>query len=684
MTARKFLVAVAAVSLFACGDDSTGNNNSSNNVNNQTTADAGQTTNNVETDAGGTDAGEEPMYETPAADCDSLDESHCALPWPSSLYLAKDETKPTGYRLAFGATTLPANAQNRHMKAELFDRFDGYGFGTPIMTLFPNVDVSDLPTEADIAPSVESTSKSLLFKVTDSGLEQVPHWIELDGFEEDAAQKMLFMRQAVILDQDSRYIVAFRDLQTTDGSPIEPSSAFAALRDGAMTDDPAVESRREAFETMFAELESAGVERDSLVLAWDFRTGSEANLHSFADAATELALEAVGEAGATFEFTEVQAFSSAPDGDNYDPNTAYRITGTMTTPSVLDSQSALNKLAYDADALALSEPASAPIHITIPHTATDGNAVGVLVYGHGMLGSSSEVFAGHLREMGQALGYIFVGVDFKGMSSADVNGVVAAMFDMSGITHLTEGTVQGIAQTHVLAHAATTSLPGALQAVDSNITLTDDVQWVGASQGGIYGASILATSRTFERGILAVPGNNYSMLLSRSVNFEPFFDQLQNSYETFAKIHIVVAATQLQWDVSDPVTFWRRLAQDEGPNGLRDSLLLVSKGDKQVAVVTNEILARTYSEVPLMTPYDSERTPWGAATTTYPHQGSGQVLFDFGNPWPLPEGNTPPDNELPDPHSRIAEVPEAAGLIGSFLVDSTIVDVCGGDGCAPN
>jgi hypothetical protein len=146
----------------------------------------------------------------------------------------------------------------------------------------------------------------------------------------------------------------------------------------------------------------------------------------------------------------------------------------------------------------------------------------------------------------------------------------------------------------------------------------------------------------------------------------------------------MIAMAQLRWDFTDPISYWRRLVElgnaDTNPSA---ALLLVSRADKQVAVVTNEIVARTYPEVAVMAPYDSERTPYGITQTPYPHTGSGMILFDFGNPWPTGRANLPPSDPLPDPHPRIAEVTEAAELLRQFLDTGVIIDVCGGDGCTP-
>lgn len=607
-------------------------------------------------------------------DCDSLDPSVCALPWPSNLYLAEDDTTPSGYALNFGESTLPANKREVHISASNYDILDGYGLGTPIMAYFEDLDSTDLAGEYSIESSMADDSPTLLFEENDGALTRVPHWVELDQSVADGEPRVLFMRPAVVLNPSSHYIVAFRNLANSNGERIEASAGFAALRDSTDTDTPDIELRRSYFDgQVFGPLETANVSRDSLTLAWDFRTGSEENLHRFTDRGIELALAEVGDTGASFDF-EVESFTIEED-----ENTAHRLSGTMTTPSVLRANGSLQELNLVDGTVELGEPDEAPVYVTIPQSAAAGEEVGIMLYGHGMLGSGQEVFAGHLRQLANDIGYIMVGVDFRGMSAEDLPGVLTMLTDMSKFTHLGHGCVQGIVQTQVLARSAFTSLLTELQTVEPNLNVdTTDLQWFGASQGGIFGASILATAPDMDRGVLAVPGINYSMLLQRSVNFESFFETLANFYQPGLEMAVVIAAAQQIWDLSDPVSYWGRLLRED-----KEALLLVAKGDKQVAVVTTEILARTYEELPLLEPYDSIRQPWMVNTASYPHDGSGLVLFDFGNPWPTGGVNRPPITELPDPHSRLEEVDDVATQMQTFFDQGRIIDICGGDGCTP-
>ena len=71
--------------------------------------------------------------------CDAIDPGRCVLPWPSNLYLKADDARDTGYTLTFGDMSLPANSAGDHIEPAAYRRLDGYGLGTPIMALFPNV-----------------------------------------------------------------------------------------------------------------------------------------------------------------------------------------------------------------------------------------------------------------------------------------------------------------------------------------------------------------------------------------------------------------------------------------------------------------------------------------------------------------------------------------------------------------
>lgn len=712
-------VTVAAISLVvaACGDDASPDGPTADASTDAITTDVGDA--GVDADDVGTDAAPDVAADTavdtapdavdaadasdasdaadaadaadagppPRPSCDPLDPSLCAMPWPSSNYLDPDPSRVTGYTLRFAPDALPENGALVPVDGAVHSRFDGYGVSTRILAHVPGVSLDGWATEATIERSMADDSPSLLFAVRDGGLERVPHWVELDENPDDATRRSLILHPAVVLDAATEYVVALRDVVDGSGAAIPSSEAFAALRDGTPLEG---EWRAEAFEAMFARLTDAGVDRDTLYLAWSFVTASEDALHGPLDRATALALDSLGEAGAPITIDDVEVRVREDDGSGapVDANAAFIVRGSFTTPSVVDRHPTIPGYRLHTDEsgqVALSEPTEARLRVVIPHRALE-EPVGVLVYGHGMFGEATEVQFGHLRRLAEDTGHIMVATDMRGMSADDTTGVVAVVFNLSNMWVIGEGLVQGVVQHHVLVRTARTGLQDVLRAeVDERITIDPDrVQWMGASQGGIFGATVLATSPDLTRGILVVPGANYSVMLQRSINFEPFFDQLALAYDDPLTHPMLLSIAQLWWDLTDPVTYWRRLLHDDGPDGEpRRALLLIAKGDKQVPVVTNEILARTWPELAVMAPYDGERTPWGIEQVAYPHEGTGAILFDFGNPWPTDRGNRPPSDDLPDPHSALSDVEEVSELLDVFLEEGRIIDVCGGDGCVP-
>ena len=625
----------------------------------------------------------------PNPDCDPLDPTACALPWPSSLYLQADPATATGVRVRFAATALPANGDGVRISPEPFADLDGYGLGTPIIVGFGPLDYAPLADEwTNLARSVEASSPSLLLRVTATGLERMPHFVEPDRNAPDAT-RLTYLRPAVILEPSTRYVVAFRGLRRPDGTPVAPSTAFAALRDGTVTADPALEARRPQFDEMFARLEEAGVARGELLLAWEFVTGSEANIHARLDRAISLAL-ARAPSGGTLDLDTVERFAPSADasGDRVDAEIRYTISGTLRRPTVLRRPASGMgwELVTDAagDVALADTDTTTRVLVQVPHSALGGEAAGVIVYGHGQFGSEGEIYADHLKRLAQDFRYVLVAVPMVGMSQDEFEPVTIALGDLNLAGTLTDGLVQGILDHHLIVRVARSSLAAALTAIDPEIDIDADyVSYFGGSQGGIYGQTILATSPDLERAVLAVLGNNYNTLLQRSANFAPFESLLGRGYRRNVDRAVALAALQLNWDRTDPVSYVGRMLRPAGSAPARRALMLLAKGDRQVAVVTNEIAARTHPDtLRVLANYD-DRLPFGLVETPYPLDGSGIVLFDFGNAWPSDRGNLAPMSDLPDPHSRIAEIEEAGTMLDTFLRAGRIIDVCGGDGCNP-
>lgn len=631
--------------------------------------------------------------EYPVATCDELDPEVCAFPWPSNQYLAPDDDTASGYALTFGDETLPANNQGTHVSPSLFEHLDGYDLGVPIMVQFPNLDDSELPDEYQIEESMADDASILLYEVTGDGLERVPYFTELDSLENNSERQTLFIRPATILEDDTRYVVALRDLEDTDGDEIEPSDAFSALVDGDTAGDDVLGYRQQRFDEVFDLLDDEGIAPESLTLAWDFHTASSEALHGPMLDIREDAMDFADDEGIDWHVEEMVWLPDDPEDDFYDPDIAVYITATMEVPHYMEPHDALDdawQIHRDDDGnIRQNDTREVPVYIRVPRRAFEGDEIGVLMYGHGLLGNRFQTVAPHWGTMAEEMGVALVSVDMVGMSENEADAAQQAVTDVNNFTALADRLHQGLVEHLLLAHTAAEMLPQLEQPEtgddDNNdedppefdISVdADDLHYAGASQGGIFGASFMALTQNIERGYLAVPGNNYSTLLHRSTNFDEFNAVMAAAYDTSADVNLNIAALSLLWSTTEPVSFLRHIRQEPLENDdPRDVFLAVAKGDYQVATITNENLARADVEIPLLENYDEQREPFDAETVSYPHAGSGTVLYDFGNPWPQP-GNSPPSDDIGDPHGWLSTVDEHLLQVETFLRDGEIIDIC--------
>lgn len=646
-------------------------------------------------------SGSTPVATTPVADCDPLDPSVCALPWPSSLYLVRDPSRATGNTLTFGATTLPINVQDAGVDPAPYRRMDGYDVGAPIMTLFPSLDVTGMATEADLAPSMAPDAKVLLFRVEGATLVRVPYWVELDAGESDPDKRVLFVRPGVILEEASRYVVAFRDLVRLDASPVPSSEAFLAFRDHRASTDVAVTSRRRRFEEVFALLEGAGVDRASLTLAWDFETASDDAMHGRLLRMRDEALAEVGASGPPLVVTSVTEYAPTNDGSGrpIDPNIALEIQGTFETPSWLSSFPATfgdaQGLTLDAhDYHATREPGTTwtrTFLVRIPYSALPASPGGqgtphkLLQYGHGLLGSTDELRTSYLGALANANGYILFGASMAGLDVNELLIVLGAANSISDFRAVADTLHQGLVDWVVLARAVRQRL-GALPELTTRGIAVDATRlhYYGNSQGGIMGSTYMAITPEITRGVAGVPGNNFGLLMERSHDFDQFLAQVRVSYPRRLDQPVLLAAVGLLWTSTDPVSHLRHLSLEPYAGNEPHYLLMTpAKGDHQVSPLTNEVLARSDFGIPLLANYDDERTPFACPQAAYPHVGSGIMLFDFGNEWPW-FGNRVTDDTGTDPHEAPRRSAAHDMAMMHFFDTGEIVDVCGGDGCHPN
>ncbi|MEY3014598.1 MAG: hypothetical protein RIT45_3333 [Pseudomonadota bacterium] len=673
------------------------------------------------------DSDAETAAKLPATDpdpsCDPLQPSYCALPFPSSRFLAEDAATETGYRVAFTDTTLPANKQGLHILPKAMNRLDGFGVSGGILVHFPNLDASSLPDETAIDSSLSADAQIALLdlgpvKQPFATPKALPWWAELDGTEGNAEKQGLFIRPGVILEEAHRYVVALRGLKTTEGADIEASEAFAALRDGN-AEGTFLAPRIAGFETVFTAVTAAGWKRDELVLAWDFVTASSQSMHGDLLSVRDQMMAAVGELGAEVTITQIETFT-----EEQDANMAMWITGEMTVPEFREPFKVAERMGKDgpgdATGYQLRRDANgkpkaegtrkAPFWVVVPHSAMDGTPHGIVQYGHGLLGKGDQVKGSFNRKIANDHKLIYFACDWTGMAEDEEKAVQFMIFEFSDFHMIPEGLHQGMAESLALGRAMRERFAGLPQIKAAGIQIDKKRMYYGGiSQGGIYGGTYMALSQDVTRGHLGVPGQNYSLLLHRSVDFNPFFAVMIAAYPTSIDRGILLLSGQLIWDSVDPVSHYRHLEKQPFADTPAHQVLLASaKGDWQVALITNEVTTRSDLGVALMENYGKDVA--GVTPVKYPHKGSALVNYDFGNPWPKP-GNRPDETKVAgakcgpggmcfatalcpagdtsetcsveDPHGKPRRLDHHNKQMVHFFDTGEVIDVCGGDACTP-
>lgn len=626
------------------------------------------------------------------ADCNPLGYGeHCAVPWPSSVYEVADATTMTGRRLALPAGALPVNFDGKQVDPTMWNLADGFSPSAPMLVAFPHG--ASMPTGAtveDFTPSLAADSPTVLLDLTTG--QRVAHFAELDSQASTMpGSQALFVRPAMRLVGGHHYAVAITTrVKAADGTDLPIAPGFAALRDGATTDNKRLEAMRKDFGAVLDALETAGVARTDLVLAWDFTVASDDYLHREMIAARDRALAAVQ----THPLSYTLATDQAPDPR--DAQIGRYVTGKVDAPLFLTTPSfgvADTTTVRDAAGLpAVQGFYQMPFAAIVPACAyTSQTPVPMILYGHGLLGDSTEVDCCGVPPVAEDLCMVIAGTDLRGMSQNDTAAVAAALNDASKADGVFEVLEQGIANYVVLDQAMRTTFAQTLfvDAANNNRVLVDPdrVYYWGLSQGGIFGASVMAYDPMITRGVLGSGGAAYSFLLDRSADWPQYRMILNSAYPDPLDDELLINLMQMRWDKTEPAGIANTVL-DGTATGVppKQLLMQIALGDEEVSDFSTYWEARTMN-APMITP--SATTPWGVTAQPTPlPSGSALAVYDCGAP-PLPLTNTPPPKTAcamanrSELHDLPAHVAAGRRQMAEFYASGQIVNECGtGSGSA--
>ncbi|MGB8651580.1 MAG: hypothetical protein WCD35_13080 [Mycobacteriales bacterium] len=623
--------------------------------------------------------------------CDPTDHAACLLPFPNDRFTVADPTTATGRRISINPLAMPRNAAGRPVDPTELNRNDGWSPGSAVLTSVPALDLHRSGI-ADVTDPGASLSKDAPVVLLDAATgRRHPYTAELDGNPTDGEQPLLIVRPAVNFTEGHRYVVALRHLVDTAGHPIPAGAEFAALRAHATASDP-----------VFGPLLRARVRVDDLYLAWTFTVASERNttarmLHIRDDAFASL------HGGAP-------AFTVGTVTDGYSDKVARRVEGTFTVPNYLTTPANTKEPLLGTDPglpgtrfLYLpgddlpdrNRDFTATYTCDIPKAATPAAPARGAIYGHGLLGGQGEVGAGNVQKMGQENDVLYCATDWYGMATGDMPNVATMLTDMSLFPTLPDRVQEGMLAQLFLARLLKDprgfASAAAFQVGGRPVLQPGAVYYDGNSQGGIIGGALVAVSQDITRGVLGVPGMNYSTLLDRSSDFSTYESVFNAAYPSEVDRELVFGLIQPLWDRAENDGYAAHISRDPLPGTPRHVVLMdVAFGDHQVANLAAETMARTIgvrTNTGFLAPgrHWAVDPGWGIPRFTGSWEGSALVYWDSGTAAP-PNTNVPPPGGPGlaghDPH----EDPRATYLArvqkGLFLrPDGVVVDVCDGRPC---
>ncbi len=571
----------------------------------------------------------------PKPGCNPLVGDDCLSPYPSSYYEKADSTTATGVRVNIPDGVLPVDSDGTALMPDRLNTHDGVSPATPFIIYFKaGVNAMQLPTLQTLDQSV--TPQSTVQVIEAATGTRLPVMAELDANAMAGDRQALLVRPQARLKNATRYIIALVNLQDAKGEPLV-AQGFKALRDKTALSN-ALMPLQSSYEDIFNTLAQNGVARNSVTLAWDVTTASDANATGHLVAMRDTAL------GMLSSLT----WTLAPTGpDNTVTQDQWRLrelTGTFDVPLFLKGSGLMDTLNTDSTGNpVLNGTGKANFVVDIPQCATTATGpLPVIVFGHGLFGTAQdELASGYEKEVGNRLCMVQIGTDWIGLSQADFPTVATTVVaNLNNVNIVTDR----LQQAHVNAQVLTSLFKQKikddpqLQVNGHAVTDASEMYYYGISDGGIQGGTYMALNTVFTRGVLNVPGCEWNLMMFRSADFAGLKPILDGVLPDLLDQQVALALLQPDWDYTDPVSFAGHLLQDPLPNTpVKQILMQESINDAEVPNMATRILARLVG-VPGL---DLEQPVFGITEMPAPLQ-SAYTQWDV-NPMPVPAPvNIPP------------------------------------------
>jgi hypothetical protein len=659
----------------------------------------------------------------PGADCQPYAAAPCLFPFPDDRLTVPDRKAVTGLRVQLPQAAMPSNTGGVQMKVSPYAAADGFSPGSTIVLHVPGLDNAAAMAKtgaASLQNMGAAFAKQAPIVVIDqaTGRRQLI-WAELDSNATSPATTDLLIHPGKNFIEGHTYIVALRNLRTASGTVIRSPKWFARVRSGRRL-GAQLRQQRSRYATIFTSLRRAQIKVNSnLYEAWNFTVASQQSetgrmLAIRNNAFAQLGdnnlsdLKVQGRAPAFTITSSLPLTSSsgtpvtAANGDTFTV-----VQGTYQVPCYLKvcGASAAAGFHYGPGGGLYRTPtqikgnvATTNLECLVPSAATALTPARISVYGHGLLGSASEVTDSWMQALASQYDMVFCSTDFWGLAQGDTANDAAALANLNLIEPLMDRLQQGALNSLFLGRLmlnpkGLASSP-AFQQGGAPVIETKNLYYDGNSQGGIMGGMLTALAPDWNRAVLGVTGIDYgNLLVQRSTDFAPFGTIVYAAYPDQSLHPLILDLMQQLWDRADPDGYAQQMTTHPLPDTPAHTVLMqIAYGDFQVSMYSAAIEARTVGASAYQPALDPDRTQdanlfYGLATIKrYPFRGSAIEIWDSGpgRVQPPPLANLAPvaaSNNV-DPHEDVRNTPAAQLQMSDFWQpNGAVVNVCGGQPC---
>jgi pimeloyl-ACP methyl ester carboxylesterase len=418
---------------------------------------------------------------------------------------------------------------------------------------------------------------------------------------------------------------------------------------------------------MFTALTAAGVDKSELVLAWDFVTASDEFLQQDLTTMRDAAIPAMGANGASLSFSATAQPPITGISASY--------LGTFKSPGFLSDGENDDSIIVrdDAGLPKLQGLRDAQFAALIPDCQQFPRPT--VIFGHGLFGSAKEYLDdSFVQSLAKQYCFNIIAGDFIGLTSRQLQLAPLAVNDMNRGPQITEKLAQSVIDFIALETIARGPMATSPEFKVNGMAVIDPakVYYVGGSLGGIMGNTFMAYDPNITRGVLAVPGGDWSLLFERSNAWHLLMGAAQGSYNDPEVYQLNIAFLGMGMEPYDPITTAAHVLHDPLPGVPAKTILIwYTMGDCLVTNISTELIARTMG-IDMLAP--NVKDVWHLTPKAGPLVSGINVYNDHPTPLP-PDTNVPPvqDNGT---HSGINRKPSALREVEKFLLEDTVVQTC--------